>query len=298
MLTGYICGIATALFSSLSYLFSRSFTSRSGRSPLRLLALSHLLMGVFSILLLPFVQQPFPDNISSVLIPLSGTAVFYLAAQAGLFFLLKKNTASNISPLLGLKILIVGIIGVCIGTPFTPLTAGGTVLAAASVLLLRGNAKNLTFKIIGSVCIVCTLYALSDYSIKYLIPAVAQKPVADIHGILTSVAYTYIMTGIISLGFYKEIFRADLADWKTSLGFAVCWYAAMCCLFAAFDRVGVVTGVVLQSFRGTISVLLGALLARAGLHHLEEKISARMRILQYTAALCMCAAVFLFFKQS
>ena len=85
MLLGILLGFGAAVFQSTSYVGSRVFTHTYPDKTLHLLSLSHIVMGAFALVLLPFVwprTMPAFTVYAPSLIACSG---FYLFGQA--FFL-------------------------------------------------------------------------------------------------------------------------------------------------------------------------------------------------------------------
>src|SRR3989339_1483718 len=109
MLVGIFFGFLAGLFQSISYLCSKLFIKRHKNDIGTLLALSHIIMGIISV---PLVFYLKPDDIPSFTTyqwALFGTAGFYLLGQIFLFIALTRTEASRVSPLLGMKIIILAI---------------------------------------------------------------------------------------------------------------------------------------------------------------------------------------------
>lgn len=289
---GILAGLGAAFFASVSYLYSRRAVAVNGGSARQLLIIAHLLMAIFSLMLLPFVGLTTAADWERILFLLFCCAGFYLAAQVWLFFILKTTTASNISPLLGLKILIAAGVGIALGQEaLNPQHWIGAVLAVAATLSLRNDRDGIHLRALGCVILICCLYCGSDYSIRFLVSAV--NPSGGIHAVVQSVVYVYILCGLLCLVRIKEVRSCGALLWRAGLGFAVSWYLSMLCLFYAFASIGVVRGVILQSSRGMISVLFAILLSSVGFVRIEEKISRKMRLRQCAAAVMMLGAIIL-----
>jgi drug/metabolite transporter (DMT)-like permease len=292
---GILCGLGAATAISISYIFSRLFIMRSGRSPIQLLALGHVLMAGLSLLLLPFVYRQAIVPWTEVALANLGVGAFYFLAQACLFYVLKKASASNVAPLLGLKITLSALIGIVLGNSLQPLQWGSVLLTAIAALLLRNSKEGVTFKLIAMVLLTCSLYCGSDYSIKYLVATLGTETTPQT--VVLAVVYSYILCGLFSLAFIKEIHRSTRHDWWAAVGYALPWFCGMLFLFGAFATVGVVFGVILQSTRGVISVMMAMGLAAFGVSFAEEKCSVQTRTRQLAAALLMVAAIYLFNEQ-
>ena len=83
-------------------------------------------------------------------------------------------------------------------------------------------------------------------------------------------------------------------EWRWAMPFAGAWMAGMFCLFGAFASIGVLYGGILQSTRGLITMGLGALIARAGMHHLEAHVARGVFLRRLLAATLMTGAVSLY----
>jgi drug/metabolite transporter (DMT)-like permease len=290
---GIAIGFAAAFSQSLSYLFSRWFTRRCHESTLVLLIVSHMTMGIFSIVLIPFlwpaVMPPFREYAPSLL----GCAGFYLMGQTGLFFALKKSDASRISPLLGLKILILAVISILFfGQHYSWIQWLAVVLSLGAAILL--NWVGGTLPLTGALWILftCVGYSLSDLYIKELVGHFQHLGL--LHASFLCACLCYILCGVASLtiGFFNPWPTRKM--WAYGTPFAVAWFIGMLCIYACFASIGVVFGNIVQSSRGIISIVLGSLVAAAGHEHLERRTSRRVLIQRIVAAILMMAAIALF----
>ncbi len=291
-LAGIACGFGAATAMSITYVFSRLFVQQEGRTPFQLLALGHIIMGVLSLIILPFVYEPPVASWGRTAVFMVGVAGFYTFAQGLLFVVLKRSAASNISPLLGVKIAVAAVVGIALGNPLTPLQWLAVGLVVLAALLLRDSKEGVTLKLIGMVLFFCALYTGSDYSIQYLVACLGEQP--TVRTVILAVALSYTLCGLLVLVFFRDIRRSNIKDWIAASGFAIPWYISMFCLFGAFSTIGVVFGVILQSTRGVISVLVAIVFGAMGIHVGEEKAPLKTRLRQLTAACLMVAAIVLF----
>lgn len=292
---GVLCGIFCACAHSGCYLFTRDFLTRPKRSSFQLLCIGHVYMGVISLILLPFFWRTPASGWAGLAIPLAGSALFYLLAQLIFFKVLTWVSASNISPLLGIKIVFIALLASFTGAAelgWAQWTAVGIALLAMG-LLWRGGGK-LPMKVIGGGILTAACYAGSDTFILKLLDAMNPE-----HGISDAVfctALNYLLCmviGLAGLPLCKE--KTGVREFREAIWFSLSWYAAMLFLFSAFALLGIVPGVILQSTRGPLSVGLGILIAHLGHHRLEEKILLPRAISNLIAALLMCAAVAFYF---
>ena len=290
---GLLFGLLGAFSQALSYLFSRRFLSREGRHPLQLLVLGHLGMGLLSLLALPFVWQPPKAGWYPMGIALAGTAGFYLLGQFGFFTALRHAPASQLSPLLGLKILYIAVLGTLFySKTLRPSQWLAVALAVIATLLVRKASDQLGWKPLVAIGLTCLGYCLSDLSIEKLVAALGDKdsPLTAFR----AVVITYTLCGLVSLGFVRTIGKADMVAWQEVVGFSLTWFLGMCGLFASIAMTGVVLAVIVQSTRGPMSVALGGLIAYWGHLHIEHHLSKRERLRQGLAAAFMCAAIALY----
>lgn len=293
MLTGILLGLGAAVSHSFSYLFSRRFAHKFENSTVSLLVSAHLIMGVFSLILLPFVWPSWWPGIKAFAPWLACSAVFYLAGQVFLFLSLKRSDASRVSPLLGLKLLILALIGISfLHQHYAPLQWIAIVLSLAATVMLSWEKGPVHWQGLAWIGCACFWYSLSDLSIKFLVTPFMYLGLAQAS--ILSASMCYILTGIMAL--FGLLFTAKFpsAAWKVAFPFAVSWYGAMLLLFGCFASIGVVYGNILQSLRGIISVIFAVFVARAGYEHIEEKMTRAGFLKKAIAALCMTGAVALF----
>ena len=80
-------------------------------------------------------------------------------------------------------------------------------------------------------------------------------------------------------------------DWLAAAQYSAAWMGAMVTLYACIGSVGVILSTILQSTRGIMSVVLGAVLAHHGWHELESRVDRTMLIKRIIAAALMTAAI-------
>jgi len=301
---GVIYGFVAALGQSISYFCTRLFVIRRAQGVIRLLVLGHLLMGAASALLLPLVWPERMPPAGGFFWPLMGTAWFYLLGQAGFFFALRHIDASRVSPMLGLKIVILAAITVLIlGRTLSPLKWAGVVLSVAAAFVLNYSGRSLSWRVLGGVLFACVMYSLSDLSIRVLVDAVrfpGGSPGGSGGGLglvrasLVSVFMTYVLCGLVSLPLLIWAGPKALGDLKYALPFAASWLGAMLFLFACFGSIDVLFGNIIQSTRGLMTVLIGAGIAALGMVHLEGRTTRAVLLRRLGAAAMMSAAIVLF----
>ncbi len=296
MFGAILFGLLAAFAQSCSYIFSKRYIAGGGGS-FQLLLCAHLVMGLFSVVLLLFLipYVPIPP-LQQYWWPLIACSLFYLIGQFSFFMALKHAEASRLSPLLALKIVIVALLSIsfyggscnawqllavllCVGGAMLSNWSGGTVSRLGLIYLISA----------------CFWYSWSDIYIKKLITALDSGHTAS--GVLAA-ALSYLLTGAVAVLFLKMINKPAKKDIPIIIGFSVVWYSGVMFLFVCFMLSNPIFGNILQSSRGIISVLLGAWLAHRGYSYLETKISRNMVIKRVFAALLMTLAVILFVLDS
>jgi drug/metabolite transporter (DMT)-like permease len=295
IIEGVVLGLLAAVCQSLCYLFSRRFVTRQMNRSSVLFALSHAQMGVLAVALLPFCYNADIWNVRAYAWPLAGSVIFYLTGQAFLFRAVKLTDASRVSPLLGLKLLVLSFTAVFLFseriTPLQWLAVGISLAAAVGLNYSGGGIPRRGLLAIGGACVA---YAFSDLSIVAMTKVLA--PHHEIRGILLGACLAYVICGGIGALLTGAGAPEDrtLQKWKDALPVALTWFAAMIFLFICFRLLGAVFGNIVQSMRGPFSILFGAALAARGHVHLESEVSRWTLARRLAAALLMCAAIALF----
>lgn len=290
---GVVFGFAAAFLQSLSYLCSRLFMARHNNDIVKLLAISHILMGIMSIPLAFFLLPETMPAVSVYLSSLLIMSIFYLLGQFFLFSAIIKFEPSLVSPLLGVKILILAIISSFLHQNLNLWKWLAVILSLVSVFLISYSGKRIQWKCIVLVLLASVCYCLSDLGGKSTVDKFSFLGL--LHRSSLSVAFCYILCGIFGLITLLLTPRNTSKDtWIYSVPFAVSWFAAMIFLFACFALIGVVFGNVIQSTRGIISILLAVLVSYIGYAALEPKITRVIFIRRIIAAILMTCSVALF----
>lgn len=303
---GILAGLATAFFSALSYLVSRHYGTKDGGSSLRLLVFAHALMGIIC---LPLAWVLCPNPLPPMAVwapPLVGSALTYLLGQAAVFAALKQIDASQLAPLLGLKIAIIAVLATfLLGQPLMGRQWLAVAISVAAVAMLQrsthGSRRAAPLPALGMVMAICVCFAVSDLFIVALIDAVQGLPVTYA-GIAAAtnrrlraggfaMAATYVLCGLIALPFVYPVGRRRSGGWTGAAQYAAAWMASMAGLFICFGLVGPVFGNILQSTRGIMAVGIGAMLASLGWHDLEQPVDRQTLIRRVVAAVMMTAAI-------
>ena len=293
-LPGILLGLAAACNFSLAFLGSKIFYEKSTQSPFQLLTLSYIQMGIFSVILLPFVWPNRPLS-WDVLPPLSGIVFFGMSGQLAFFLALKYAQSSQVTPLLALKILILAFGSILIlHKNLSSIQWLSVVLCFTATLMLNFSGGRLPVKGLFCVLITCCAYALSDIFITLLIQRLAGIGISN--PALLSVCLTYGAFGIVSAllavkaGHDLRLIR----PWKYALYFSVPYFLADMCLFITFKLVGPVFGNILLSTRGIASILLAKIVARKNMPYLEQPMTTAATIRRLLAAGLFTIAIALY----
>ncbi|MCP4749783.1 MAG: DMT family transporter [Proteobacteria bacterium] len=294
MIVGILLGLAAALFQSLSYLFSHMFVVRFSGNAVRLLVISHFIMGWFSVALLWFFWPETIPPIRAWAVSMVGAAAFYIVGQGALFLALRRSSASKVAPLLGLKIVILALISTALfGQGYSPWQWAAVAMSVCAAVILNRTEGRWKIRTIGLVLLACVGYCLSDINIKELVGHFAHLGLT--RSTVLSVCLVYILLGILSI-----VFLLFMSDFKKemvlrSLPYSLTWFTSMLFLFATFASLGVVYGNIVQSTRGVISILIGLLVFRLGYEHLEQAASGGTLARRIGAATLMTGAIALFY---
>ena len=292
MILGIIFGLGAAVSQSFSYLSSRAYLSKYSSS-YELLVVSHIMMGIFSLVILPFLPTGHIPEFKVYAWPLAACAIAYFWGQFSFFMTIRHLEPSRAAPLLGLKIITVALFSVLFFNGHLSLWQWG----AAGLCLIGAVVSNWSGKSIsisGALWLVstCSGYSLSDLYIRELVDTLGRDKL-----ILNSVigaVYVYIFCGIAAFPVIFFISGEKIKKFKLGLPFAIFWFGAMLLLFSCFAQIGAVYGNIVQSTRGIISILLGVLIAHLGHAHLESKISTILLIRRIIAAFLILGAIILF----
>lgn len=291
MLTGILCGFGAALMQSVSYVYSARFISQFRVGAVSLLVLTHVVLGIVSLLALPLVWHDSILEIDTYLLPLLAMALSYLVGQFSLFQAIRYSEASRVSPLLGLKILMLALIGsLWFGEAYAGVQWMAVLLCVLGAVWLSASGGRVSRGAIGWVLGACTGYALSDLSVLYIMRTFDHLSLT--HAAAIGVCLCYLLCGIGSLFFLPRVEGRHLL--VQSAPAALTWLAAMIFLFACFAEIGVLFGGIVQSSRGLISIFLGIFLTYVGFRF-AEKMPARGVFLQRLgASVLMLVAIVVF----
>lgn len=295
LIAGIVLGLIAGLTQSGSYIFSRRYVVRHHSGPLQLLILSHIVMGVISAVILPWLWRSDLPEPGVYVWPLLSVSGFYLLGQFFFFAALKSSDASRLSPLLALKIVFLAMLtAMLMHQPIAPMQWAGIFVCVSSAFVLNHTGGSLPWRSLVFILGACIFYSLSDMNIKILVDRFCGSGLTTLHSVFLGVCLSYILCGVFSLILLPRVGGWSKDNIRYAVPFALAWLTAMFFLFASFAMVGVVFGNILQSTRGIFSIVLGALLAKMGHEHIEQKTTRAVFARRLAAGVLMCLAIILY----
>lgn len=291
---GTFSGFAAATCSSLAYLGSRLFYKKSGPNPFLLLAISYMQMGLFSLVILPFVWS---EGLLSfdIIVPLMGAVLCGMVGQLVFFFTLKYSNPSQMVPLLALKIFILAFASIFVlQKNISLLQWMSIVLCFVATFIINFSGGRIPLKSLAGILLVCCLYAFGDVLatmlIRQFVSINAKNPA------LLSACLVYASSGIFGMMLGVFMWR-DIRTphaWKFALYFSMVFFLADLFLFTTFGLVGPVFGNIVQSTRGIVSILLAKLVSQRGISYLETDTNTSVIIRRFLAASLFTLAIALY----
>ncbi|MDD3953446.1 MAG: EamA family transporter [Lentisphaeria bacterium] len=290
MLTGIICGLLTAFLQPVAYLLSRQFFVRGGRA-MELTIYSQLIMGVISAVLL-LCCWPILSFDSALASRTAWSVGTILIAQVCYFLAIRVVEASRLSSMLGLKIIFLVLLNMLLfGEQLRLLHWLAVGMCAIAGLIMNQSGLKISLKALAAIICCCFFLAASDIADYRLVIAIpVENPVY--RGILAT-GFCYAGLGLISLpGLF--FLRFDWQKCRSAIPYSCVWMAAMVVFYLSIGLLGTVFTSIIQSSRGLISVILGALVAWLGYAGMESRASKAIWLSRLAAALLIMAAVAIF----
>ena len=295
MTTGILFILAAAFMNSVGYLASARFIKHYN-SPVRLLIVAQVCMMVLSLPFLPFFSPiGHVENMSGYWLTTSVWLAVFIIGQCSFFMAQKYFESSRLSSLLGLKIIVLTVIFIAIGSGKVNLWQWTAVLMASIAAMTfnwsgsgKTDPRGWFFLFVTLIC-----YSFADINETKLINTVRESGYGLIKSSLATTFFIYAMLGLVSLPF---IFfsRPDWAQVKMACPYSAIWLCAQIILLAGYSIVKPVFGNVILATRGIFSVLIGAALPLFGLAALDSQIPMRKWVQRGIAAVIMMAAIALY----
>jgi len=286
---GIFLGLAAAALQSTCYVLTRRYVLLRG-SARRLLVHAHVMMGVASLFVLLIVWDPAMKQVDDYWVQALGAAGFYMLGQLFLFSTLRYADASRISPLLGLKVVMVAILWFGLGREAVGIWQWAAVgLSVAAAFVLNYSGVSLPLAAILLTLGACGSYATSDVFIVDLVRKMGEP--GSFMASSRAACAAYLVCGTAATCLLPWLGTRRSADWTNAVPFTAAWYACMFCLFGCLAFAGPVLGNIVLSTRGLFSIGLGAALAAIGLLHLESHVTRDVMIRRIIAAVMMVGAI-------
>jgi hypothetical protein len=293
---GILTGLGAALCQASSYLATRHFVQVRSGGTRQLMVLGHVIMGILSIAVLPWIWPRGGVAGTAFISPLIQCSVWCVLGQLGLTVLLRYIEPSRVSPMLAFKLVILALLTIGVARqPITSLQWIAITLCIAGAMALNyasESGKAMSLRAIGLLVFTCIAYSVSDWNIARLVNAMGEME--RWRAFICATLASYTLCGIAAAVFLPWYGSTKRIDWQEAAPFGILWLLAMLLLFTCFGMVGVVYGNILQSTRGLISLGLGALSVKLGFHHIESATSRTVFAKRFIATLLMTAAVVLY----
>ena len=298
VIIGILSGIIAAVFQSISYIMSRHVLHDGSSTPLHLLIVSHIWMGLVCFIALPFVWIEPVAGYGPFLGAIAFQVFCYLGAQFSFFWTIRHAAASRISPMMGIKIIFSAILAFLVrGEELSNLQLLAVALTVGAAFAVFKSGERIPWKaMFGTLAVVC-FFASSDLGITLAADAIHGNATdRDIWTPIFICTFSYscvcLIAGITFLIGRKRMQLGHFTwPWKGSFAYAMTWLTAMIFLFTAFATIGLVFGAIAQSLRGPFSVIMAAAVVKFGWEHIEQKRPRSEYIKQILSALLMVAAI-------
>jgi drug/metabolite transporter (DMT)-like permease len=253
-------------------------------------------MGIFSAICLAFLllENNLPP-LGSYWLELLLVSGFYVFGQMSFFLAIYKTEASRLAPLLGLKIVFIAIFSILfLGIDLNAGQWTAVILCLVGALMSNWSGKSIPLAsalwLLGAVA----GYSLSDISIKGLIDKLTTENTTTVQAVFLAASTSYCFLGIVSVPIIIFSRSMKIKLLKPALPFSCIWFASMLFLFSCFGQIGPLFGNIVQSGRGIIAVVIGALIAKFGWSEHEEKLSHSLLFRRIAAAMMITGAIILF----
>lgn len=299
MISGIIFGLTAAFLMSLSYVFSKRFMLRHG-SAFHLILYAQLWQGIMGLILLFLIHGKYDyamlkdgtfcwKHIGWVVM----TAALGMFGNFSFFRTLRLLEASRLSSLLGLKIILLGLICMTLlREQLNWMHWSAILLATISAVGMNFTGGKITWKAGFWLFMTLCGYAFGDLAATALVRQIGG------HGIYPSLATAGLAAVVQGIGMCFLLMLKSVPKnsgvIRDSFPYALGWFASLLFLYDCFGNLGVLFGTILQSARGLISVLIGALLLKFGLEEYEPRVSRSAWIRRFIMAILMIGAMSLY----
>ena len=287
---GIFSALLTAIIQPLAYLCSRLFFLRGGRA-IELSVYSQLLMGGVSLFLLLFFL-PLLHFDWQLLSRSMACALSILLAQLCYFWAIRVVEASRLASMLGFKLVFLVFLNMLFFRQGITLWHWLAVsLCIIAGLVMNYSGLRLSLKALLAIIVCCFFLACSDIADYRLVLVIPSDNVL-LRGLLASIL-CYGCLGLLTLPALCFL-RLQRTKLLAAVPYSAAWMSAMFTFYLSVGLLGPVFTSIIQSSRGLVSVLLGALVAWLGHSGMESKASPRVWLGRLAAALMIIAAVTIF----
>jgi drug/metabolite transporter (DMT)-like permease len=289
LLLGIVCGFITAAAHAVAFAISRRYIVLGHGSSLRLMVMSHAMMGPLAIVVLLASWSDELRRVTTWAPLMLGASLTYLVGQALFFISLRRTAASRLVPLLGLKtVAVIPPTMVLLGEKLSWIQGAAVALSLVAGAMLHHIGGRLPWRALLSTLVAVCLFALSDV---YIILLVRQMGTGDLAAAARSVGLVYGFCGLAVLPLLPRLGTRRASDWLAAAPHAACWLPSMYTLFACLALCGAVLGNIVVGTRGLFAIALGAILASRGMFHIEHHASRGEIARRFAAAVLMIAAI-------
>lgn len=290
---GAVCDLAAGFMHAVGFVMNRQYVVARKTSAVRLLVISHCLMGLIGAVTLALTWPANMPPLSEYGLDLACAVSPYMVAQAFLFLALGRAEASRLSPLLGLKIVAVAVIYVIgFDNDLTTLHWIAVILATVAAFALNYSGGSLPVAVIGAMLVTISCFSFSDVYVGRLIEDVSV--LGKYRGPMVATQLYYILAGLMSAAALPWLGSRRWLDWRAAMPYAALWFVSITVMFLGFALAGIVLGNIALATRGLWSIVIGVMIARLGHHHLEQSVPRSVIVRRSVAAAAMMLAIGLF----
>ena len=261
--------------------------------------MAHLLMGIYALIAAPFFWPKQGVNWGALAWPLVGNIAGYTLGQIAQIAALRHAEASRVGPLMTSKLLVSGVLVLWFGQPVGGSSTHVTILQwcgvaaclVAGVSINRLGGKMHAKAVIG-IAVAAVAFSCSDFCINLMIGALLQQP--ELHdqrfqASLVAGLLSYLTTGIMAIPLLRFYGSRKAEDWAEAVPFSMVWLGSLVGLYAAFARVGILLGTILQCTRGFITIIFAWAIIHLGHHHIEPHTHRNVLVRRLAAGILMFA---------
>jgi hypothetical protein len=299
VLLGLLLGFGAAASNTFGFFLSRSFVIGRPRADMQLLAMSHVIMAAMSLVLVAVLWTDKLLDWWAYAWPLTAVAGFYLVGQGCVFFALRHTETSRVSPLLGLKILVMAIMTLvmpplaaqAVPTGLTALQWGAVALSVAAAFVLNYSGGSIPTPAILGVLLACVTYSLSDWYTPELIETISETGQVEVGATILATGLMFIFSAVAGLPLLLKAGPISMRDWGRATPFSLMYFASMMLFFGCLATAGPLLANIVLSTRGLMAIGAGFVIAHLGHEHLETKVSRGVLVRRGVASAMMLLAI-------